>query len=61
MVSNWLHVFLAKASVDALRRFPSVNAELRGKQHCVSSLLRYWHRHRRGKGLVVPVLRNVRE
>lgn len=51
--------FFAKAAVEALRRFPSVNAELRGNN------IVYHHYHDigiaigGGKGLVVPVLRNV--
>ncbi|MCA9133115.1 MAG: dihydrolipoyllysine-residue succinyltransferase, partial [Planctomycetales bacterium] len=51
--------FFAKASVEALRRFPSVNAEIRGNN------IVYRHYHDigiaigGGKGLVVPVLRNV--
>ncbi|MEZ6080131.1 MAG: 2-oxoglutarate dehydrogenase complex dihydrolipoyllysine-residue succinyltransferase [Pirellulaceae bacterium] len=51
--------FFAKASVEALRRFPTVNAEIRD-----SNII---YRHYNdigiaiggGKGLVVPVLRNV--
>lgn len=51
--------FFAKAAVEALRRYPAVNAEIRG-----DSIV---YRHYQdigvaiggGKGLVVPVLRNV--
>jgi 2-oxoglutarate dehydrogenase E2 component (dihydrolipoamide succinyltransferase) len=51
--------FFAKAAVEALRRFPAVNAEIRG-----NGIL---YRHYQdigiaiggGKGLVVPILRNV--
>jgi 2-oxoglutarate dehydrogenase E2 component (dihydrolipoamide succinyltransferase) len=51
--------FFAKAAVEALRRFPAVNAEIQGDQ--------VLYRHYQdigvaiggGKGLVVPVLRNV--
>ncbi len=51
--------FFAKAGVEALQRYPSVNAELRGNN------IVYRHYHDigiaigGGKGLVVPVLRNV--
>lgn len=51
--------FFAKACVEALRRFPAVNAEIRG-HHVV-----YRHYYDigiaigGGKGLVVPILRNV--
>ncbi|MCA9129781.1 MAG: 2-oxoglutarate dehydrogenase complex dihydrolipoyllysine-residue succinyltransferase [Planctomycetales bacterium] len=51
--------FFAKASVEGLRRFPSVNAQIRGNN------VVYHHYHDigiaigGGKGLVVPVLRNV--
>lgn len=51
--------FFAKASVEALRRFPTVNAEIR------DSNIVYRHYNDigiaigGGKGLVVPVLRNV--
>lgn len=51
--------FFAKASVEALRRFPSVNAEIRGN----SIVYRHYNdigiAIGGGKGLVVPVLRNV--
>src|SRR5690606_3349742 len=51
--------FFAKAAVEALRRYPAVNAEIRG-----NGIL---YRHYQdigiaiggGKGLVVPILRNV--
>lgn len=51
--------FFAKASVEALKRFPAINAEIRGND------VVYRHYHDigvaigGGKGLVVPVLRNV--
>ena len=51
--------FFAKAAVEALRRFPAINAEIRDNQ------VVYRHYHDigiaigGGKGLVVPVLRNV--
>lgn len=51
--------FFAKASVEALRRFPTVNAETRGN----SIVYRHYNdigiAIGGGKGLVVPVLRNV--
>ncbi|WP_164101199.1 2-oxoglutarate dehydrogenase complex dihydrolipoyllysine-residue succinyltransferase [Candidatus Laterigemmans baculatus] len=53
--------FFAKAVVEALRRFPAVNAEIRGN-HVV-----YRHYYDigiaigGGKGLVVPVVRNVEQ
>lgn len=51
--------FFAKASVEALRRFPAINAEIRDAN--------FVYRHYQdigiaiggGKGLVVPILRNV--
>lgn len=51
--------FFAKAAVEALRRYPSVNAEIRGnnvvyRQYCDIGIAIGG-----GKGLVVPVLRNV--
>ena len=51
--------FFAKASVEALRRFPAINAEIRDGNFV------YRHYHDigiaigGGKGLVVPILRNV--
>ena len=51
--------FFAKAAVEALRRFPAINAEIRDAN------IVYRHYHDigiaigGGKGLVVPVLRNV--
>ncbi|QDV55957.1 2-oxoglutarate dehydrogenase complex dihydrolipoyllysine-residue succinyltransferase [Rosistilla oblonga] len=51
--------FFAKAAVEALRRFPAVNSEIRGNN------IVYRHYHDigiaigGGKGLVVPILRNV--
>ena len=51
--------FFAKATVEALRRFPAINAEVRdGNQ-----VFRHYHdigiAIGGGKGLVVPILRNV--
>jgi 2-oxoglutarate dehydrogenase E2 component (dihydrolipoamide succinyltransferase) len=51
--------FFAKATVEALRRYPAVNAEIRGD----SIAYRYYQdigvAIGGGKGLVVPILRNV--
>lgn len=51
--------FFAKAAVEALRRYPAVNAEIRDG----SIVYRHYHdigiAIGGGKGLVVPVLRNV--
>jgi 2-oxoglutarate dehydrogenase E2 component (dihydrolipoamide succinyltransferase) len=51
--------FFAKAAVEALRRFPAVNAEIRGD----SAVYRHYQdigiAIGGGKGLVVPILRNV--
>ncbi len=51
--------FFVKASVEALKRFPQVNAEIRGREIV-------YHNHYdigiaigSGKGLVVPILRNA--
>ncbi len=51
--------FFAKASVEALRRFPSVNAELRGNNVVYRNYNDIGIAIGGGKGLVVPVLRNV--
>ncbi len=51
--------FFAKASVEALKRYPAINAEIRGndvvyrKYHDIGVAIGG------GKGLVVPVMRNV--
>lgn len=51
--------FFAKATVEALRRYPAVNAEIRGDK----IVYRYYQdigvAIGGGKGLVVPILRNV--
>lgn len=51
--------FFAKAAVEALKAFPAVNAEIRGNQ----IVYRYYQdigiAIGGGKGLVVPILRNV--
>ena len=51
--------FFAKASVEALRRFPSVNAEVRGNNIVYRHYADIGIAIGGGKGLVVPVLRNV--
>lgn len=51
--------FFAKASVEALRRFPSVNAEIRGNNIVYRHYMDIGIAIGGGKGLVVPVLRNV--
>lgn len=51
--------FFAKASVEALRRFPSVNAEVRGNNIAYRHFADIGIAIGGGKGLVVPILRNV--
>ena len=51
--------FFAKASVEALRRFPSVNAVIRGNNIVYRHYNDIGIAIGGGKGLVVPVLRNV--
>jgi 2-oxoglutarate dehydrogenase E2 component (dihydrolipoamide succinyltransferase) len=51
--------FFAKASVEALRRFPTVNAEIRGNNIVYRRYNDIGIAIGGGKGLVVPVLRNV--
>lgn len=51
--------FFAKASVEALRRFPTVNAEIRGNSIVYRNYIDIGIAIGGGKGLVVPVLRNV--
>ncbi|MCC6508403.1 MAG: 2-oxoglutarate dehydrogenase complex dihydrolipoyllysine-residue succinyltransferase [Pirellulaceae bacterium] len=51
--------FFAKASVEALRRYPSVNAEMRGNNIAYRHYADIGIAIGGGKGLVVPVLRNV--
>ncbi|MEM8733276.1 MAG: 2-oxoglutarate dehydrogenase complex dihydrolipoyllysine-residue succinyltransferase [Planctomycetota bacterium] len=53
--------FFAKASVEALRRFPSVNAEIRGNNIVYRHYNDIGIAIGGGKGLVVPVLRNVED
>ncbi len=51
--------FFAKAAVEGLRRFPAVNAELRGNSLVYRDYYDIGIAIGGGKGLVVPVLRNV--
>jgi len=51
--------FFAKAACEALRRFPSVNAEVRGNNIVYRNYCDVGIAIGGGKGLVVPVLRNV--
>ena len=51
--------FFAKASVESLRRFPAVNAEMRGNNIAYRHYADIGIAIGGGKGLVVPVLRNV--
>lgn len=51
--------FFAKASVEALRRFPSVNAEIRDNNIVYRHYNDIGIAIGGGKGLVVPILRNV--
>jgi 2-oxoglutarate dehydrogenase E2 component (dihydrolipoamide succinyltransferase) len=51
--------FFAKASCEALKRFPNVNAEIRGNNVVYRNYCDVGIAIGGGKGLVVPVLRNV--
>jgi 2-oxoglutarate dehydrogenase E2 component (dihydrolipoamide succinyltransferase) len=51
--------FFAKAAVEALRRIPAVNAEVRGNEVAYRNYQDIGIAIGGGKGLVVPVLRNV--
>jgi 2-oxoglutarate dehydrogenase E2 component (dihydrolipoamide succinyltransferase) len=51
--------FFAKATCEALKRFPSVNAEVRGNNIVYRNYYDIGIAIGGGKGLVVPVLRNV--
>lgn len=51
--------FFAKASCEALKRFPAVNAEVRGNNIVYKNYCDIGIAIGGGKGLVVPVLRNV--
>jgi len=51
--------FFAKAACEALKRFPAVNAEIRGNNIVYRNYCDIGIAIGGGKGLVVPVLRNV--
>lgn len=51
--------FFVKASIDALRQFPAVNAEVRGTDIVYHNYFDIGVAIGGGKGLVVPVLRNA--
>jgi 2-oxoglutarate dehydrogenase E2 component (dihydrolipoamide succinyltransferase) len=51
--------FFAKAACEGLKRFPSVNAEIRGNNVVYKNYCDIGIAIGGGKGLVVPVLRNV--
>jgi 2-oxoglutarate dehydrogenase E2 component (dihydrolipoamide succinyltransferase) len=51
--------FFVKASIDALKRFPQVNAEVRGEEIVYRNYQDIGVAVGGGKGLVVPVLRNA--
>ncbi len=51
--------FFAKATVEALRRFPAINAEIRGNDVVYRNYYDIGIAIGGGKGLIVPVLRNV--
>ncbi|MEM7456782.1 MAG: 2-oxoglutarate dehydrogenase complex dihydrolipoyllysine-residue succinyltransferase [Planctomycetota bacterium] len=51
--------FFAKAAVEGLKRFPAINAEIRGKDVIWKNYHDIGIAIGGGKGLVVPILRNV--
>ena len=51
--------FFAKAAVEALKRFPAINTEIRGNEVVTRNYHDIGIAIGGGKGLVVPVLRNV--
>ncbi|MFK7768649.1 MAG: 2-oxoglutarate dehydrogenase complex dihydrolipoyllysine-residue succinyltransferase [Mariniblastus sp.] len=51
--------FFAKAAVEGLKRFPAINSEIRGDQVVMKNFHDIGIAIGGGKGLVVPVLRNV--
>lgn len=51
--------FFAKACVEALKQFPSLNAEVRGESIVYKKHYDFGIAVGSGKGLVVPVIRNV--
>jgi len=53
--------FFAKAAVEGLKRFPAINSEIRGNQVVVKNYHDIGIAIGGGKGLVVPILRNVEQ
>ncbi len=51
--------FFAKAAVEGLKRFPAINSEIRGDQVVMKNYHDVGIAIGGGKGLVVPILRNV--
>ena len=51
--------FFAKAAVEALKRFPAINSEIRGRDVVSRNYHDIGIAIGGGKGLVVPILRNV--
>ncbi len=51
--------FFVKASIDALKQFPAINAEIRGEDIVYKNYYDIGVAIGGGKGLVVPVLRNA--
>lgn len=51
--------FFVKASIDALKQFPAINAEIRGEDIVYKNYFDIGVAIGGGKGLVVPVLRNA--
>jgi 2-oxoglutarate dehydrogenase E2 component (dihydrolipoamide succinyltransferase) len=51
--------FFVKASIDALKQFPAINAEIRGEDIVYKNFYDIGVAIGGGKGLVVPVLRNA--
>ena len=53
--------FFAKAAVEGLKRFPAINSEIRGDQVVMKNYHDVGIAIGGGKGLVVPILRNVEQ
>ncbi len=51
--------FFVKAAVDALKRYPAINAEIRGREIAYKNFFDVGVAIGGGKGLVVPVIRNA--
>ncbi|MEZ6092652.1 MAG: 2-oxoglutarate dehydrogenase complex dihydrolipoyllysine-residue succinyltransferase [Pirellulaceae bacterium] len=51
--------FFAKATVEAIKRFPAINAEIRGNDIVYRNYCDIGIAIGGGKGLIVPILRNV--